>query len=331
MRLKSKSVLNLEYDMKVTRFLCPLILLLSITSCQSNRSNCDEVICETVHRYGVPLDPDDWSARGQHGQVVSMRKDGVTVSRNYEAGVLHGDCTYSYPYRDIVQKKEVYQQGSVVQEFSYYSNGLPQQQTAYESPTRKSLVVWYENGAPQSREQFENDTLVQGEYYNSNHQIESRVDESSGLRTRRDGLGQMQSTDTIQDGQMVLRTTYHPNGTPAAYTPYANDVIEGQRRTFLPGGEPSTIENWTNNVQHGTTTVYEHGEKWSDVPYENGRKHGTERRFRDGETVAQEVTWVQGYQHGPSYSYLGNSQKEDWYYHGRQVPNKLTFDMMSNQ
>ncbi len=317
--------------MKIPRSLGSLILLLSMASCQSNNSHCDEVICETVHRYGVPLDPEDWSARGQHGQVVSMRKDGVAVTRNYEAGVLHGECSYSYPHRDIVQRKEVYDQGSVTQEFSYYPNGLPQQQVVYESPSRQSIVVWYENGAPQCREEIENGQLARGEYYNINHQVESRVDEFNGQRTRRDGLGQLQSTDTIQDGQMILRTTYHSNGTPDAYTPYINGVIEGQRRTFLPGGEPATLEEWRTGVQEGNTIVYEHGEKWADVPYVNGRKHGVERRYRDGQTVVQELNWVRGIQHGPCYSYVGNSPQTQWYFRGRPVPNKATFDMLSNQ
>lgn len=323
-------VLNLEYIMKMTRSFCFFILLTSMTACQSNR-NCDEVVCETVHRYGVALDPQDWSTRGQCGQVVSMRKDGVAVTRTYESGVLHGECSYTFPHRDTVQKKEVYHQGSLQQHFSYYPNGLPHQQTVYESPTRQSIVVWYENGAPQCREEFEEGNLVHGEYYNANYQVESRVDESNGLRTRRDGLGQLQSTDNIENGQMVMRTTYHPNGTPAAYTPYANGVIEGQRRTFQPGGEPATIEEWKGDVQHGNTTVFEHGEKWADVPYVNGNKHGIERRYRDGQTVGQEIPWIKGLQHGPSYSYLGNTSQTQWYFRGRPVPNKATYDMMSNQ
>ena len=317
--------------MKMTRFLCFFILLVSMTACQTNCSNSDEVVCETVHRYGVPLDPQDWSDRGQHGQVISIRNDGVTVSRTYEAGVLHGDCTYTFPHRNVVQKKEIYDHGSLVQEFSHYSNGLPQQQTTHESPTRQTLVTWYENGVPQGREEIENGCLVQGEYYNTHHQIESRVDDSNGLRTRRDGLGQLQSIDTVENGQMVLKTTYHPNGTPAELTPYANGVIEGQRRTFLAGGEPATVEDWTRNVQHGTTTVFEHGEKWADVPYVNGRKHGTEYRYRDGQTIAQEVPWVHGQKHGVCYAYIGNTTQEEWFFRGRKVPNRATFEMLCNQ
>ncbi len=44
-----------------------------------------------VHRYGVTLPQEDWESRGQCGKVVSTLKDGVVVSRNYEAGVLEGE------------------------------------------------------------------------------------------------------------------------------------------------------------------------------------------------------------------------------------------------
>lgn len=317
--------------MKLSRSLFFLMILGSLTSCQSNR-DCDEVVCETVHRYGVPLEPEDWSERGQCGQVVSMRKDGVTVTRNYDTGILHGECCYTFPHRDVIEKKEIYDQGNLTQEDIHYPSGLPQRRMVYESPKRQSAISWYETGAPHAREVIENGNLVGGEYYRVDQQVESRVEEGNGLRTRRDGQGQLQSVDTIQNGQMVFSTTYHSNGIPATITPYANDIIEGERRTYLSGGEPATIEMWTDNVQHGTMQVFEYGAKRADVPYVNGRRQGIERRYRDdGQTVAQEVTWVNGQKHGPTYSYIGNTTKTDWYFRNRLVPNEPTFDMLSNQ
>lgn len=316
--------------MKTSYYFC-LSILLVMTSCQTKSSRCDEVICETVHRYGVPLDPQDWTARGQDGQVVSMRKDGVTVTRTYDAGVLHGECTYTFPHRNVIQKKEIYDQGTLKQEIDHYAGGLPQRQMTYETPARQTTIIWYENGAPQCREEYENSHLVQGEYYNHQSQVESRIEDSNGWRTCRNGLGQLQSMDTIQNGQMLLRTTYHPNGTPAQLTPYVNAVIEGQRRTFLAGGEPATVEEWKDNVQHGTTTVFEHGEKWAEVPYVNGSRHGIERRYREEQTVAQEIPWIQGQRHGPCYTYINDSTQEDWYFRDRKVPNQATYEMLSNQ
>jgi antitoxin component YwqK of YwqJK toxin-antitoxin module len=317
--------------MKLPRSLYFLILLGSLSSCQ-NRYCCDEVVCETVHRYGVPLPPEDWSERGQCGQVVSMRKDGVAVTRNYDNGILHGECTYTFAHRDVIQKRERYAQGNLTQEQLYYTSGMPYKQTSYEGPGRQSITVWYENGAPHARETIDNGNLVQAEYYSIDQQLESSVENGNGLRTRRDGQGQLQSVDTIQNGQMVLSTTYHPNGAPAVVTPYVNGMIEGERRIYLPGGEPAAIEKWSGNVQQGITQEFEHGEKRADIPYVNGNRHGIERRYRDdGQTIAQEIAWVQGQKHGPANSYIGNTKTTDWYFRNRQVANKATFDMLHNQ
>lgn len=317
--------------MKIPRSLYLFIIFGSLTSCQSSRCDSDEVVCETVHRYGVALEPKDWSARGQYGQVVSMRTDGVAVSRTYEAGVLHGDCTYTFPYSEAVQKKEVYDQGTLTHEFSYYPNHLPWKEVSYQSPSDWSTIAWYESGAPQYREKIENEILTEGEYYNADQQVESRIENSNGFRTHRDSVGQIQSVDKIENGQLIVNTAYHPNGTPAAITPYVNGVIEGERRTYFPGGEPHTLEGWINNQQHGNTVVFEHGEKRADVSYVNGCRQGIERRYRDDQTLVQEVHWEKGQKHGPCYTYVGDNCKTDWYFQNRQVPNKATYEMLCSQ
>ena len=193
------------------------------------------------------------------------------------------------------------------------------------------MVAWYEGGSPQAYEEHINGSLVNGEYYNVNHQVESRVDQSNGYRTYRDGLGQLEAIDTIENGQVIQNTAYHPDGTPAAVTPYVKGVIEGERKTYKPTGEPATVEQWSGNLQHGKTTVYEQGEKQAEVPYVNGVKHGVEKRYRADEVIAQEINWVEGQQDGPSHTYLGSSKKTDWYFKGKSVPNKATYDVLSNQ
>ena len=109
------------------------IPLLLLTACQSNQRK--DVVCEQyVHRYGVPLDQEDWEERGQDGQVVAIRKDGVTETRSYDGGVLHGDCCYSFPYQDTIQMKEIYNKGELNGEVWYYSNGLPKRQVNQRKP-----------------------------------------------------------------------------------------------------------------------------------------------------------------------------------------------------
>lgn len=302
--------------------------LLLMTGCQPN---CSDVVCETyVHRYGVPLAPDDWSERGEHGQVISMRKDGVVVCKTYESGILNGETTYTFPHRDAIAKKEIYAQGQLVQEVHYYPNGLPNRQVTYEDPAAEHVLTWYESGAPQSKEFYANGLLVQGEYLNPSQLQESVVLDQNGSRTLRDDYGQLISIDEIQNGQMILRRTYHPNGAPAAVTPYVNGVIDGTKRTYQMGGEPATQEEWSGNNQHGNTVVFENGEKAADLPYMKGQIHGMERRYRDGQILVQENNWVQGYKHGPCCTYINGTTQTDWYFKGRRV-NRGEYEALSNQ
>jgi antitoxin component YwqK of YwqJK toxin-antitoxin module len=307
-----------------------LILLALTTSCRSCR---DDVVCEKyVHRYGVELPPEEWSQRGRHGQVVSAMKDGVVVSRSYESGTLHGDTTYTFPHRDTIQKKECYEQGRLTEEFHNHSDGLPHKQITHNSPNSRTEVIWYDNGSPQCQEQYENNSLVSGTYFNSANSSEAEVADQNGMRVRRDRYGELISVDNIQNGQMVQRTTYHFNGTPQSLTTYVNNKAHGQRRTYLPTGEPSTVEQWQNDSQHGMTTAFEHGQKYAVIPYVYGKKHGVERRYRsDGETVAEKINWVQDCRHGPSYAYINGNEKVTWYFQGRPVVNKQTFDALCNQ
>lgn len=317
--------------MKKAQVLFGVALLSCLTGCQS-RENSDEVVCQTVHRYGVALEPDDWSSRGKNGQVISVRKDGVTVTRNYDKGVLHGECCYSYPYRDVVQKREHYTQGGLVKECTYYPSGCPEVQVEHDAGCVRRTSAWYENGAPYAKEVYKEDKLLQGEYILPDGQVESRIDDGAGVRTKRGPQGELLSVDTVQKGLVCKVTTYHPCGSPSAVTAYNNGVIEGTRWTYLPGGEPATAEEWVGGIQEGTTIVYEYGEKRAEVPYVSGHPHGIERRFCDnGGAVAQERSWVNGQLHGPTHSYVGGTTKTDWYFCNKPVPNKATFDMLSSQ
>ncbi len=307
-----------------------LCFLLLLSSCKKAPLG-EEVICSTIHRYGVPIEPREWENRGQSGQIVSLRKDGVTVTRSYDNGIVHGNCSYSYPYRETVQKKEIYNRGALQQEISYFPTGLPSDQIIYESPDVQLRTFWYENGAPQCQEKIEKGLLCQSEYYTPEQHMESQIQEGFGTKTYRNSHGTLEYIDQIEQGQTTFRTHFHPNGNPAATVPYCNGLIEGERRSYLPEGEPLTIEMWENDQQHGHTTTFEFGERRADIPYVEGKIHGIQQVYQDEKNLAQEITWVKGKKHGPCYTYIGNSRQIDWYFQDRKVPNKATFDMLSNQ
>ncbi|MDP1813032.1 MAG: hypothetical protein Q8K92_01140 [Leadbetterella sp.] len=317
--------------MKIIQTSSLLMLLLTFNACQPPRPCEDAVVCETyLHRYGVPLDPEDWSNRGRDGQVIETRKNGVVVTKSYESGILHGECTYTFPHRDVIEKREIYEQGSLCQEYDCYINGSPKRQLNHHSESSYTVNEWYESGAPKFNESYENQLLISGEYYNTANHVESTVENQNGTRTFYNDYGVLISKDSIENGVLVSRTYFHPNGTPSVVEPYVNGIIEGERRTYLYGGEPSTIETWTNNQQQGVTYQYEHGEKVAEMPYVNGCKHGVERRYRDGSILVQEFTWVKGQRQGPCYSYIGDVQTTDWYF-GDRIVNKATYDVLRSQ
>lgn len=308
-------------------FILPCLGFL-ITACNNQQS--DVVDQQFVHKYGVNLSAEEWANRGQDGQVFSIRKDGVTVSETYSDGYLDGETTHTFPHKSIVQRKQMYQQGCLVGETTYYTSGMPAQFTEFQPDGNRLVTTWYETNVPRSREAYAGEYLGEGEYMNEAGQVEATVTDQMGTRVNRDPMGQLMSRDTIKHGQILEQTSYHPNGVPSAVTPYEGGYIEGIRRTYSPMGEPATLESWTRDRQHGLTIGYQNGEKVYEQPYVNGQRVGLEKRYKDGTDVVQEVNWVNDKKHGPSYSYIGDGRYVDWYFEDAPV-NKATFDAMSHR
>lgn len=306
-----------------------LAAALALASCNRNYYNECPVVEETfVHRYGMEVPECQWNASGAHGQVISTLKNGVVVTKTYDTGNLHGQTSYTFPHNAAIQKIEDYDRGVLTKETIFYLSGLPQQETLF-SEKGKIINTWYEAGSPKSREEYNNDYLVKGEYYSPEHQLETVVENGSGTRTRRDSYGLLVSVDKITNGHLALSSTFHPNGSPKEITPYRNDFIEGERKTFFPAGEPNTIETWVAGNQQGMTISFQNGEKVAEIPYKKGLKNGIERHFRDGDKLVEEITWVDGKKHGPCRTFLGNTINTDWYFQNQPV-NKGTFDLMSD-
>lgn len=289
-----------------------------------------EIIDATyIHKYGATVPEHDWNSRGGHGTVMTTLSNGVIVSNCYSNGILEGDTTYTFPHSSTMQKVESYSRGNLFKSIEFYPHGSPQQEIHYHENGGKDLTVWYENGNPKSIETYDQSgLLVSGEYFDLNHQKDSSINAGEGSRNVRDHYGQMLSKETVQGGKMVSRTLYHQNGMPKEVIPFHNDVIEGQRKSYLPGGEPNTIEEWSNGKQNGMTVVYQNGEKVAEIPYKAGFKNGVERHFRDENTVVEEITWSNDQLHGPSTKYVGKASTTQWYFLGQPV-SKGNFDAMS--
>lgn len=309
-----------------------LISALALTACGGRYCDNNIVNQTYIHKYGVAVPSDYWCSSGEDGAVISSMADGVVVSRSYSKGILDGETSYTYPHSSQKQKSEIYHQGVLVKEVEFFFDGTPKMETAYDSPESgmKSVSTWYLAGTPRSIEKYQGNLLVLGEYFTPLNQRDALVENSQGVRLVRDDYGQLASTETIENGQMVLCTTYHLNGSPKEIIPYHNGLVEGTKRTFHPAGDPDAVEQWRAGLQEGTTIVYQYGEKFAEIPYVAGDKHGIECRYRDGQVKVQDISWHAGKQHGPTVSYIGDTAKTEWYYKGK-LTTKADYDFMTNK
>ena len=301
------------------RFVFVLPLALALSGCGREEFHDDFVKESYIHQYGVTISKSEWESRGSSGAVISTDKTGITSTKNFKHGVLEGESTFSFPHTDVIARREFYNGGQIVKLTENFRNGMPKIEREALGDGRSVVTTWYETGIPASVEHLDNGQLIKGEYYNIQHELQSKVDGGEGQRHRFDAFGALIAMDTFSEGQRTASIEYHPNGAPKAITPYANGKISGQRKTFFPGGEPKAIEQWIEGQQAGITITFQNGEKQSEVPYQNSRKHGVEKRFRDNDLVAEEVTWVHGKRHGPTRIYVGSSRKTDWYFQDRLV------------
>lgn len=306
----------------------------AFTSCNSrhtNRDMCRVVDERYVHKYGLPVPQNDWQSRGQNGSVISTLDNGVVVTKMYHSGILEGDTTYTFPHNNIIQKVETYNHGNIVKEVFNDESGSPLKEVVYTPDALTITTLWYEGGNPQCRETYCGKQLIEGEYYSPAGRLENRVDNGSGVRIERNVYGDLLCSDEFENGMIVSKTTYHPNGSPLSVLSFVNNVPHGQKRTFLPGGEPEAIEEWSNGRQHGITIYYKNGEKYAEVPFENGKRNGVEQRFRNGNEIVEEITWKDHMRHGPSDTYVnGKVSKTEWYYKGIKVQ-KSTYDLSTKK
>jgi len=307
---------------------------LTVAGC-SSRKCCyepwerDVVNEEYVHTYGMQVQPNDWMARGQNGQILLTLRNGVMVTKNYQDGCLEGETAYTFPHSEAIERIETYSLGNLLKAREHYPSGAPKQEAEYHSSSSHTIRNWYENGAPKSRELYEGNKLIDADYYTMNNQVESRINDGDGTRVIRDEFSQLVAIDKFNNGELILSTTYFPNGSPKEEISYKNGKVDGQKKLFYPGGDPQAIEGWTENRREGVTIVFHNGEKISEIPYFNGQKNGIEQRFKDGQFLVEEVTWKYDRKHGPCYTYLGENVRVDWYYEGKLVT-KSQFDRYLN-
>ena len=304
-----------------------LLSLLALPSCTRNHPV--GVVKQTyIHQYGAEMTRDEWNARGQEGSIVSSMDDGVVVTKNYHGGVLDGKTTYTFPHSHIIATTETFAAGELQRKVTHYSTGIPKLEEQFLTNGQRQLTQWYEAGTPRYIEKYQGLRLIEGEYLDDKNNVESRIVNGEGFRIERDVYGLLKSKDQFSEGYLTLRTTYHPNGAPEAVTPYLKGREHGERKTFLAGGEPNTIEEWQDGQQDGVTSSFLNGEIVKETPYVNGKRHGIELHYRSGKRVVEEVSWNQDQRHGPAKRFIEGTTKTDWYFQGRAV-SKLSYDELN--
>jgi antitoxin component YwqK of YwqJK toxin-antitoxin module len=292
---------------------------LTAASCY-NHDSLDSVVSQKfVHKYGFNVTEEEWEQRSQEGQVVTLLKNGVKITRSYENGVLHGNTTHTFPNSNVVEKLLVYDEGILLKETLNDSFGMPMQEEVYELDDRTIITLWNDKGVPLSIEEFDGELLIEGKYYTSEHQLEGEVSDGIGDRIKRDRTGLLVSHDRMENGVMVSKTTYHPNGQIHTVSHYHDYQLHGEQLKYSAQGRPLMILNWNHGVLNGPKTVFRSGYKVAETPYLDGQKHGTEIHYDDLGNLTAEIEWRNDKKHGLRKLYSEEGSETEWFHKGQLV------------
>lgn len=306
--------------------MCALLL----ASCM-NQSSIDQVIEQKyVHKYGFDVSEEEWEERAQEGQIVSLLKNGVKVSKSYENGTLHGPTTYTFPHSDVVEKVLVYDQGALLKEAIFDPAGVPIREEIYEFDDRTLITLWDERGVPLSIEEYEGDLLTDGKYYYANHESEGEVVDGTGERYKRDRSGTLILKDRIENGVIVSRTTYHPSGQIHTISHYLDHQLHGEQLKYTSTGKPLMQLSWNRGVLDGVKVVFRNGQKISEIPYVNGKKEGTEYHYDDLGYLTAEIGWKKDKKHGSAKYHTDEATEIEWFYKG-QLVDREKFQSLENR
>ncbi len=306
---------------KTPAFLAIVMASTLLTGCNNHKEN-DVVSQRYIHKYGYAVSKEEWEGRDYPGQVITTTREGVTIATSYENGVMHGPSTQTYPDSQIIESYKFYNQGDLVKEVAYDNKGMPIREEVQLSPSRHSITLWYAEGTPMSIEEYANKELLQGEYFTTANDVESRVEKGDGLRIRRDQQGLLLAKDQFEAGYMTKSETFYPSGAPESISHFAMNLYHGEKSVFAATGEPISVEQWENGQLHGVSTFFKNGTKNISITYYKGNKHGPEVHYLDGDAISQEIHWFNNRKHGSTTFYIDGNPQSEWYYDGEQVSQK---------
>ena len=308
------------------------ILLVGLCGCHSSKKpkKTDVVSQRYIHKYGYDVSKDEWNGNHYPGQIVTTLKNGITMASTYEDGVLHGTTSYTYPHSLTLESLQVYDRGNLIKKTSFDIKGIPQREELFLAPAHVKTKYWYNTGTPMCIEERLENALIDADYFTLQNELESKIENSIGIKTIRSQDGALLAKETIQNGIVVARETFHSNGTPHIISSLKNGLLHGENKIFGPTGDPVTEENYYFGMLNGICSYYQNGYRYLESPYRDGKKEGIERQYIDGETLVEETEYHDGLKHGPSIFYTDGISKTEWYYNDEYI-SKAKFEELSER
>jgi antitoxin component YwqK of YwqJK toxin-antitoxin module len=309
------------------------IVLLGMCSCQqTKKSKKTDVISQRyIHKYGYDVSRDEWSANRYPGQIVTTLKNGVCVASSYEEGLLHGPTSCSYPHSQTLESLQIYEKGNLIKKTTFDIKGIPQKEEVFLTPVHVKTKFWYASGTPMCIEECVSGSIMQGDYFTLQNELDSKVEYGAGVKTIRSQDGLLLSKESIQDGKMISKETFHPNGVPhIIISSIQNGLINGDKKEFSSTGSPILTESYAHGKLNGLCCYYQNGYKYQETLYNHGDKEGIERHYLDGETVIEETEYHENSKHGPSIFYTDGFSKTEWYYNDEFV-SRAKFDELTER
>ena len=301
-------------------FLLSAIALVAVGCDQNEGKGDDEVIAQRyIHKYGYDVAKDEWESKNYPGKVITTHRNGVAVSSHYEDGLMHGERTRTYPHSQTIERKEIYQRGTLAKRTNYDVRGIPTSETNFLSPSHVKTISWYTKGTPRAVEEVVNGQLSFAEYFNDKNETESRIENGTGTRTTRSIHGELMSREVFDNYAAVQKESFHTNGSPSISEFYKEGLLHGPKTVFSEYGDPLSKEQYRDGDLHGIAAYYQNGYKYLEVPYEDGEKEGIEKHYIDGDTLAEETEYHDNRRHGPSVVFYDGVPTTHWYYNNEKV------------
>ncbi len=304
--------------MKILKIVSFLTIILTLLGCHDENDS-NVISQQYVHKYGFDLSKNEWQSRKKEGSVITILDNGITVTNNYNNGVLHGLTTYSYPNSSILEKIYEYDNGTLIKETYQDESGIPYKEKVYEPDNKILITLWDKVGVPISQEQYENNALINAKYFKPNNELEATIENTTGTRIKRDRNGELLYKDTIKNGKLKARNTYHSNGQIKASMIFKNYKLHGEQITYSDKGDVILRQTFNNGKLDGMKIAYKNNKKIYEQPYVNGLKHGIERHFKEDGSIKAQINWENDKKHGSEKIFHDHDTHIKWYYKGKPV------------